>query len=1116
MAIFTGTSGNDTLSGTSANDIFQPLLGVDSVSGGGGFDLLTVNYASLTLNGGTGTIISDPAGFFSGSISAGPGTASVAFTGIESLSLVLSGGADTVSVDATGLASGGLLDINGGAGLDTLKADFAALGSVQFNQGANFLITASHGTWAGFEAFDLALGGGVNTVTLQGGNDIVRSTGGVDRIAMGAGTDLWLADFSSWTSAISFGWDGDRNIAAVSNGAEVTGVEGGMVVGGSADDAFFLSGFNPFTVEGGAGRDMLIWDETGRLGAAYPAYFEDGSDGTFAGSIASSSFSGIEQVNVALSDADNYAFVDTAPLAAGATMNLDGGAGSDRLDVDFSSYADTTFSIDASGTALTSHGIYGHFEHFGMALGGGTNTVTTGAGDDTIYSLGGIDKIDAGAGFDSWGGDYSEAGAALTFAWNGGAGTATLSNGTTLAGLETGYLIGGSSNDVFTLAGLQPFDVFGGDGADRLVRDDSGLVAANTTNVIYGAGGSFFGWLANGQFDGIEQIAATLSGANESVFVDAAPLAAGAQLVLDGGAGSDALLADFSAISGLTFTVAANGATTSSVGTFRGFESFSLGLGGGTNTIVTSGGADSIQALQGGTNAISTGAGDDEVWGASGTETVDGGTGIDTFRATSLAAGYSLTRDGLGGYILTDTNLADGNDGIDRLTNVEWVQFADQRVALAAYSVAVTLTGTAGADTLTGTDYDDTLSGLGGNDILIGGGGADTMTGGTGNDLFAVDNAGDRTIEIAGEGTDTVRAAISWTLGANLENLELGGTAAISGTGNDLANSLIGNAAANVLSGLAGNDRLDGAEGADRLIGGSGNDTYVVDNAADSVIEEALGGTDTVYSTASFTLSANVERLVLDGTAALSGTGNELANALTGNAASNALFGLAGNDTLDGGAGADTLVGGTGNDTYLADNAGDIVTELGGEGTDLVQSSVTWILGANIEKLTLSGIFAIDGTGNSLANTLTGNGSANVLSGLAGSDKISAGPGDDILIGGVGADTLTGGSGADRFRFDVLDTASNKDTITDFIHGTDKLEISRSAFAAFGADPAGALSATEFYAGKMAVTADQHLIYNSGTGALYYDADGSGGAAQVQIALLSTRPVLDAGDFLLI
>src|SRR5207342_3387514 len=132
-------------------------------------------------------------------------------------------------------------------------------------------------------------------------------------------------------------------------------------------------------------------------------------------------------------------------------------------------------------------------------------------------------------------------------------------------------------------------------------------------------------------------------------------------------------------------------------------------------------------------------------------------------------------------------------------------------------------------------------------------------------------------------------------------------------------------------------------------------------------------GIDTVQSSVTYTLGAEVERLTLTGSSALSGTGNALDNILTGNSANNILTGGAGYDTLNGGAGADTLRGGTGDDIYMVDNTGDSVTENTNEGTDTVQSAITYTLGSNLENLTLTGTTAINGTGNTLNNILTGN-----------------------------------------------------------------------------------------------------------------------------------------------
>jgi Ca2+-binding RTX toxin-like protein len=271
---------------------------------------------------------------------------------------------------------------------------------------------------------------------------------------------------------------------------------------------------------------------------------------------------------------------------------------------------------------------------------------------------------------------------------------------------------------------------------------------------------------------------------------------------------------------------------------------------------------------------------------------------------------------------------------------------------------------------------------------------------------------------------------------------------------------VLGDAANNTIVTGHGNDTIDGGTGADAMSGGAGNDTYIVDNTGDVITEALSAGTDTVEASATYTLSANVENLTLTGSGNLNGTGNALNNTITGNS---------GNNRLDGGAGADSMSGGAGNDTYIVDNTGDVITEALNAGTDTVEASATYTLSANVENLTLTGTTAINGTGNSLDNTILGNSADNTLVGGAGNDTLNGGAGIDTasfvgttatviatlglnglngsasgdgsdvlisienLLGGNGNDTLTGNEQANRIEgaagADTLNGDAGNDTL---------------------------------------------------------------------------------------
>lgn len=403
------------------------------------------------------------------------------------------------------------------------------------------------------------------------------------------------------------------------------------------------------------------------------------------------------------------------------------------------------------------------------------------------------------------------------------------------------------------------------------------------------------------------------------------------------------------------------------------------------------------------------------------------------------------------------------------------------------------------------TALNDTIYGLGGSDTIDGGGGADTMYGGIGNDIYFVDTYSDdgvasnddQVIELAGEGTDLVNAAVSYRLPTDVENLTLMGIAALNGTGNALANTITGNAAANVLSGEGGNDKLygglgndsllgglgadllDGGAGADRMEGDADNDTYVVDTYSDDgndanddlVVELAGGGTDTVQASVSYRLAAEVEKLTLTGTNAIDGTGNTLNNTITGNGASNILRGDAGNDTLFGNGGDDFLYGDAGNDRLE-----------GGAGNDFLDG------GANVD-------------------TLLGQ------------------AGNDILSGGGGRDTLTGGTEADTFLFALFDSplsSSTADTITDFVTGVDKIDLPMLAGPIAASAYSEGTIATSTYADALNAanalkTAGTQVVFIAGTagGWLFYDTNGDGSLDQsIILTGLNTLGGLGSGDLI--
>ena len=361
--------------------------------------------------------------------------------------------------------------------------------------------------------------------------------------------------------------------------------------------------------------------------------------------------------------------------------------------------------------------------------------------------------------------------------------------------------------------------------------------------------------------------------------------------------------------------------------------------------------------------------------GGEGIDTLIGGAGDDYYRVEE--AGDLVVENVGGGF---DYVYAVGSYTLGAGSEIELLAAIDPASAVAM--------------TLTGNEFANTIYGNAGSNTLIGGGGVDTLFGGAGNDFYRVEEAGDFVVEAVGGGFDSVYAVGSYTLAAGsevelLSAINPASTAQIILIGNEFANWIYGNAGINVLI---------GGGGLDTLAGGAGDDFYRVEEAGDVVVEAVGGGSDAVYAVGSYTLSAGSEVELLSAIDPTSTTGTTL----TGNEFANTIVGTAGADTLIGGGGNDALAGGAGNDTYRVEDAGDMVLEYAGGGTDAVYAVGSYTLQGGYEIEVLR---AIDPSSTAGLN-LAGNEYGQYVIGNAGANLIDGKGGNDALLGGGGADVF--------------------------------------------------------------------------------------------------------------
>ncbi len=839
--------------------------------------------------------------------------------------------------------------------------------------------TASDDVLYGHEGNDTLIGTGGNDLLIGGsGQDVLDGGPGNDTLLGGAGDDSYVVDSL-----------GDKVVEHLNSGLADTvqslityslgdNLEKLVLLGtgslngtGNALDNWVVGNAGNNQLSGGLGNDVLI----GGLGVDTL----DGGEGN-------DSLADFESGNSTNRDILNGGNGDDR-FDADAYERIDGGAGTDWASVDFDSYyavthLGITLNLTAAGTGgqvnFVSGGGIVRLEGATIWATDGVDNIADAAWNGELYGAGGNDRLQGFAGDDVLiggdGVDSLDGGEGRDWLF-GGAGGDTIRGGAGddhVGDFEGYFKFVLSHNNPVSVVPVTPgrlsdfqllaADDQNDDGADTLAGEDGNDVLLS--------------WGGNDRLDG---------GTGNDVLVGGA----GSDTLL-GGSGDDLYFVDNA---GDVVTEAANAGTDTVCATV----SFTLGA---TLENLVLQGSDSLTATGNSlNNAVTGNDGANLLDGRAGADTLDGGTGGDSYvidnagdvvvEAWGTEGGIDLVRSALN-YIL--------GDSLENLT----------------------LTGAANSGW--GNAQNNALIGNAAANLLDGGAGADTLTGGTGDDTYYVDDSGDVVVDGSGQGNDLVLSSVSFAAAAQyIETITLTGLADINATGNAIANALNGN---------GGNNVLDGGAGSDILSGGDGHDTYYVDSYGDSVIEQANSGNDTVYSALRLTLGANVENLVVTGSASVAGLGNELDNKITGNDGANSLSGFDGNDTIDGGGGADLLGGGLGDDVYYVDNALDRVVESAGQGKDTVFSSVTFATGNQyIDAVALTGTADANLTGNNQAESFTGN---------AGANLISAGAGNDTVDGGAGNDSLTGGSGADRFVFDL---GSGNDVVADFAITQDTLDL---------------------------------------------------------------------------
>jgi Ca2+-binding RTX toxin-like protein len=1081
--ILDGGSGTDTLAGGSGNDIYiADVLDTITEAANEGIDTVRIG-ASYTLDRNienavlTGTGNYNLSGNSLGNLLTGNIGSNVLNGGAGADTMAGGAGDDTYIVDS---ASDVVTEAEG-AGTDTVSSTVSHTLAANVE---NLKLTGSQSINGTGNALDNQITGnsGANQIDGGAGADILIGGGGNDTYIIDArdriveladgGKDLVYAGFSYTLGANleNLTLSGTGHFSATGNELNniLTGNSGNNALDGKA---------GADTMDGGQGNDTYYVDNAGDVtydsGGGTDAVFATASH-TIGSGIENLTLMGIDSINGTGNEGNNR-------ITGNVGDNiLIGGQGTDTL-----------VGGDGNDTLHANNGV----QAGGYYYGNNDDQLYGGTGDDTYYVNGDAADVIELAG---QGNDTVYAGVQTNYTL-----AANLENLVLVAdpvqgaNSNVGGIGNGLNNSITGTAGDNVLD--GAAGADTLIGldgDDTYLVDNTGDQIVEAAGGGIDEVV-------VANISYTLGAELEDLTLTGTASLKGTGNVLDnhltGNRGANAL----TGLAGNDILVGGGGSDT---------------LDGGDGNDLLFGGSSNDRLLGG--------AGDDGIHSGGGTDTIDGGLGTDTV--------YYDHVDGVTINLALTTAQATGGAGSQTLAGIENVS--------GSMDGADVLTGDGGANTLLGNGGNDRLDGAGGNDVVAGGDGSDVLKGGLGDDRLdggadndLLEGGAGNDLLVGGSGTDTADYYSSGTgVAVNLalqvaQNTGGGGTDTLNGIenvngSNGSGDSLTGDALDNILRGYGGSDILNGGAGNNLLDGRDGNDTFVAHLGNDTI--EGGTGTDTVdYSSALSAVTVMLSTGTRDNTGGLGyptefdaapgytpgttsiagqangGAGNDKlfdVENVKGSAFNDLLIGSAGANVLTGNLGADRMIGDDGNDTYYVDNAGDVVTESNADaagGTDTVYASVSYTLTANVETLRINGTAAISGTGNALGNLMVGGAGNNVLNGMGGND------------------TLTGGAGQDRFAFSTaLNATTNVDTITDFVVADDTISLENAIFTKL--TTTGTLNAAYFkIIGTAALDSNDYILYDKTTGALSYDADGSGAGQAIRIAVLGTNLDLTNADF---